>query len=707
MEHAHPGAETDLLDSAWISQLSQSRGGRLLQAHLASVEDMVVSEGRNGAVQACVENRKSFLYALIRSVRNGQSNPCNLPKKLPKFVAVVNLSGEQTILYSEKDTLIRKLCSRSAVTHPQTLRNQLMEFSKWVDTKRASCSDVEEAFVLVVFQLPWQAGVGCMHWEVNDVVVTHGKGATRASLLDREMTLSSMSTGIFKAKPSLRDLESMPCCDGRHVELLNPRQVAAFRDNYTSSNMDYEAEVPTDATPDSASGAAAPRPPAEMGELLRAVMTQRQAMMTELQQIKEELKEEKRKAAAAAAAHAVDLEARLATAALEASEALKLMTGAHDEKAAELAGMQPKMATLVQEQADSKKQHERLSKSYEKFKGQIDAQNKLANTAHQKLTREKVELEEKMAALRDSHKQATGDLTRAHQRELERAVSDEKKRVTALRVKVTSSERLINQLAESNDRKDAELAVTTSELGEASGKLKALSIETKEQRDEINALKVELATVDVSCGKLRSEIKTAKERHVKELEVLQTSLRENEDNAASLCDALAQNSHTRSVACETDTVGTMTHQCAMTQTDQARVLPEDVPSSVNLLSKVDDKLVSVSGTFAKSEEADTPTQLVQPTEDEELAVTGTTTDAQLSSPPMYREPIDMPPSFHAMTALTAVQWLVQWTHSCESMMQQQQFPYDPNQQYYHHTSQQYTFNGQPFARGRGRGRGGF
>jgi hypothetical protein len=150
----------------------------------------------------------------------------------------------------------------------------------------------------------------------------------------------------------------------------------------------------------------------------------------------------------------------------------------------------------------------------------------------------------------------------------------------------------------------------------------------------------------------------------------------------------------------------------MTQTDQARVLPEDVPASVQLLSKVDDKVVSVSGTFTKSdghEEDDTPKPVVQPTEDEELAVTGTTTDAPLSSPPLYREPMDMPPSFHAMTALAAVQWLVQWTHSCESMMQQQQhFQYDPNQQYYHHqASQQYMFNGQPFARGRGRGRGGF
>jgi hypothetical protein len=708
MENPHLGGETDLQDSAWVSQLSHSRSGRLLQAHLASVEDIIVTEGRNGSVQACVENRKSFLYALIQSVRSGQSNPCNLPKKLPKFIAVVNLSGENTILYSDRDTLMRKLCSRSTVTHPQTLRNQLMEFSKWVNTKQ--CSDVEEAFVLIVFQLPWQAGIGCMHWEVNNVLVTHGKGAARANLVDREMTLSSLTTGIFKAKPSLRDLESMPCCDGRHVELLNPRQVAAFRDHYTSANLDFEVETPTDATAAAASNAAAPRPAAEVGELLRAVMKQRQAMMTELQQVKDELKEEKRKAEAAARAHEATLEARLATAAAEAGEALKLMTGAHDEKAAELAGMQPKMATLVQEQAESKKQHERLSKLYEKFKGQIDAQNKLANAAHQKLTREKAELEEKMAALISSHKQATGDLTKAHQRDMERAVSDEKKRSAALRVKVTSSERLMNQLAENNDRKDAELAVTRAELSEASGKLTALAVETKEQRDEINALKMELAVVDSSVGKLTSEIKTAKERHAKELEVLQTSLRENEDNAASLCDALAQSSHTRSVACETDTVGTMTHQCAVTQTDQARVLPEDVPASIQLLSKVDDKLVSVSGTFATNEEDDTPKPLVQPTEDEELAVTGTTTDAQLSSPPLYREPIDMPPSFHAMTALTAVQWLVQWTHSCESMMQQQQqqhFQYDPNQQYYHQASPQYMFHGPPSMRGRGRGRGGF
>jgi len=694
MEHAHPGAETDLHDSVWISKLSHSRGGRLLQSHLASVEDMIVTEGRNGSVQACVENRKSFLYALSRSVRNGQSNPCNLPKKLPKFLAVVNLSGENTILFSEKDALLRKLCGRSTVTHPQTLRNQLMEFSRWADTKR---SDVEEAFVLIVYQLPWQAGVGCMHWEVNTVLVTHGNGA---SLVDRELSLSSLSTGIFKAKPSLRDLETMPCCDGQHVELLNPRQVAAFRDNYTSSDMDYEVASSTDATPDSASGASAPRPPAEMGELLRAVMTQRQAMMTELQQIKEDLKEEKRKATAAAAAHAVDLETRLATAASAAAEALKLVTGAHDEKGAELAAMQPRMATLVQEQADSKKQHERLSRSYEKFKGQIDAQNKLANTAHQKLTREKAELEKQLAALRDSHKQATGDLTRAHQRELERAVGDEKKRVTALRVKVTSNERLMNQLAENNDRKDAELVVTTAELKEVRGKLEASAIETEEQRNEINARRVELALVDTSVATLRSEIKLTEERHAKELELLKTSLRENEDSAAWLCDALEQNSHTRSVACETDTVGTMTHQCAVTQTDQARVLPEDVPASIQLLSKVDDRLVSVFGTFTKSEEDDTP---AQPTEDEELAVTGTTTTD--APPQLYGEPIDMPPSFHAMTALTAVQWLVQWTHSCESMMQH--FQYDPNQQYYHQASPQYMFHGPGSMRGRGRGRGGF
>ena len=45
----------------------------------------------------------------------------------------------------------------------------------------------------------------------------------------------------------------------------------------------------------------------------------------------------------------------------------------------------------------------------------------------------------------------------------------------------------------------------------------------------------------------------------------------------------------------------------------------------------------------------------------------------------------MMPSFHAMTALSAVQWLLQWTHGCETLMMQQQL----QQQHQHYQHQHY------------------
>ena len=72
---------------------------------------------------------------------------------MPKFVAAVNLSGDRELVYSNTDTFMRMLCSKSTTMHKQELQLQLQQFTDWVNSIGEPS---QESFILITYQLPWQ-----------------------------------------------------------------------------------------------------------------------------------------------------------------------------------------------------------------------------------------------------------------------------------------------------------------------------------------------------------------------------------------------------------------------------------------------------------------------------------------------------------------------------------------------------------------------
>ena len=99
-------------DAAWLSRRSNNYSSRALQDHLACVEDRLDSNGREGSIKEAGCNRETFLAAVNQACLDNTPYPCGLGSEMPRYVAIVNLSGKRMLLTSESDTLMRKLCAR-------------------------------------------------------------------------------------------------------------------------------------------------------------------------------------------------------------------------------------------------------------------------------------------------------------------------------------------------------------------------------------------------------------------------------------------------------------------------------------------------------------------------------------------------------------------------------------------------------------------
>ena len=679
--HHRLGADTDgPRDASWIGRLPKNRAGQLLRNHLACKEDRLRLEGHDDAVQCCVESRRAFLHAVLSNAKRGKDHPCGLPRPMPKYVGVLNLSGERMLVYSGTDTLLRKLCGHSSTTHAQELRIQLQQFSNWLQVQQAAGASTQESFVLITYQMPWETGIRNTHWEVNTVLLTSGASPKDATLIDRGTSLTSLSPCVFKGRPSLADVESLPTPSGKDLELLPPRQVLAFRDDYAASCLDHDDdddEGPQPPQPPHAGEAVglaavqggggfagAAQPPSRKqydnhrDEIVRNVQETHKKLRLEVGQLTRQNAALQTQLDGVAATVDAAVQAKLDEQKAKHDQELKLVCADRDVTKTELEGMRNKMGTMLREQSQISNTHKKLVALHATSKMQHDAQNKLSNSQNQKLVRERNELEERLATQKATHKKALADLGRTHSRDLERAVEDEHRKVVALNDTLVAKDRLMNQLAEINDRKDTELQAVQAQLQASVGRRNA------EDECAIAALRAALRDAE---SELLKERQISSHFHVRmataEAKVLAARAKVLEAKAAK-----AAGVPERSVASSTDTIATATHECASTQTtEQSRVLPEHLPTSVKVLAKVDDALCVVAGTQEGAARRGGGGDTTVGEDASPGSSTGSTnaqtahaTAVQQQQQQQHQDPAETP-HFHALTALSAVQWLVQWT----------------------------------------------
>ena len=735
-----------LRDSAWISRLPKAgRCGRAVQDHLASVELRVQTRGHEGAVQEVTTNRHTLCMAMLSRAQKSRPNPCGLPTPLPKYVVWANLSGNKMLLYTDSDTLMRKLCSRSSVMHPDDIAATMQSFHAHTAESGERLASNQEACVMIFYSMPWQAGIRSQYWEINTLTLSRGTGGSEARLTDRMLTLTSMARRPFMAKPTLAPdaFQKMEIAD-RVLGFLSSKQIETFSDEYRAQCLDDSPD--TDVTEaDKGRGSAEAGPSAgattsavpshmqreadeKLREIMKAMKVERKKLLEELHTTRGHVADIEVEKAAEVGALKVMHDATLAAQQAKHEESTRLLEAICTEKEAELKGLRKTTSTQLTriKQLEGASAKEKAAR--DKARKDTDAQNTLAN-ANIRQQKERIDdLERQLAEREREHERALGESNRTSRQAAERATTEHVKRVAALEQKLEAKERLLNQLGENLERKDAELVALRAELADAAK-------EHAEQKTTEDTLVAQLRETSealddsVAEGARRAAETRAAARSLREADAELARVL-SRPTAAVTAAVAATETHAdgrvwaRSVACETDTVGVQTHSDAITQTSDGRLLPEHLPEDVRVLAMVGHVLVLApgtldSGTSGAEDDSLRPTTDTAPTQpqpdgtvppcvedDDEVAIAtapalktpdanracdpavpasptttaGTGTDER---PPSCAPSTPPPPPELLASVRLLTDWVQHWTQH------QQQHPQQHHPQQHHHQHQQH------------------
>ena len=478
----------------------------------------MVSNGHEGAISQAIRNREAFLAALHHSATTGAPFPCGLAQRIPKYVAIVNLSGKRFLLTSEKDVLVRALCARSSRSTPRELAQQLHRFFLWVESALIGSSS---AFVLVTYSLPWQAGLASAHWEINTVAIAPREDGSKL-VMDRHLSFSSLSEDTFTARPTLS------------TRTIDEATRAAFAVEYVAVDLDAhdDARITTDdddARMKHGGGGGAAAENVRVRSLIVALRAQTSSDRDELRTLQATLKIRrllygrgvaKAELKAAKAADAAD--ARVAIANVERD---RLRTTSQQ---------------LLVEQAEATKRADEAQRQVEKLRRQERAKDGLHNAAMAKKGDEINRLAGQLASAQRAAEEEHEATRRSHEREREGLIARAAQERSGLQEALQFKERALNQLAEVNEARSLDLEAARAELARAAA---------------------EGAARDVAIAALRAELAAA-------------------EAAATTTAAVATTTTTAEASVATDSRGTTTHHHSTTQTGDARVVAEDLPESM-------------------------------------------------------------------------------------------------------------------------------
>jgi hypothetical protein len=487
----------DARDAAWLSRLTGSASARALRDHLACVEDRLDSNGREGSIKEVGCNRETFLAAINRSCLNDTPFPCGLGTTIPRYVAIVNLSGRRMLLTSKTDTLMRKLCSRSWTMHPDQLADQLAQFGYYLEQREAGLAGASIVpgitenqdpsqpppieFVLISYSLPWQAGLAAAYWEINTVCVLRTQTCQRR-VHDRMVTLSSLSSGIFSARPTL----STRVGDGINVAIgtssehtlrfVGDEQLCAFTDSYIAMNLDANV-CSTSSEYDAAlaqNGHKSAAVEAQLRSLIAALRSDRVRDQSEIRMLRatevglrleHEKALEKQNSAAIASIEKVQAEIK---------EREKAANDQVMDNQADLDRLRSTTSKLLSDQEDSMKRTDEALKRVEKYKKQEASKDKLHNAAMNKQASEIKRLVDRIDAEKRAAAEQLADTKRQHSHAMGQLEGRRERETSALQETLRFKERALNQLVENNDSRLAELEDARERLSECRARIAEL-----------------------------------------------------------------------------------------------------------------------------------------------------------------------------------------------------------------------------------------
>ena len=545
--------EKGVADKRFLEHLQRSRAGRILQAHLAGIAVRNEVGARDNSMQEAIDNERVFIKTMGSCLDRGKPFPCGLPAPLPKFIAILNLSGERMLVHSNSCSLIRMLCTRSTQLSPSELVNHVDAFAAHVELSRSDKGKCHVTkFVLLSLSLPWQAGTGAMFWSLSACSFDAAPDS-RVVLHDRQIALTSHSPKAFAGKPVLdRTDHTIPLDDGRDMPLVTSEQVKDFCDAYACACLDPSPRE--DGAVDAALGAERVGPSTRLREdvMHRLVESLRAQTATDKKR-HDALQAEFDDATVTNLGIIAATEVERREEATKHASAIKEVRRERDELEEQIKATSEICEALRREQARQTKAHTKMQERFEQFKRQSESKDALANSTSAKAAMQLKALEDKLAVAQRSLASAKQEASKERDKALEKLAARHAADVERAQTKLEGKKRIIDQLSENNESRNAELASLKANQVEQDEELTRWRQATADAIEAVGAAKV------VADG-ARAEAATARD-----------AARGAADQLAAAQAQLARlEGARRSVGVGTDaeTKSTETHRCATTQTDR-------------------------------------------------------------------------------------------------------------------------------------------
>ena len=469
--------DIDSRDADWLNRMGRGRCAKALRDHLACIEDRFESHGREGSIKEAGCNRETFLSALHQSCTNGTPFPCGLPDPLPRYIAIVNLSGQRMMLTSQSDTLMRKLCARSWQTHPDILKTQLLEFANYIEKRNAGLaqgsivpgmetrkpSSNTSEFVLITYSLPWQSGIETAFWELNTVCIMKTKDGKRA-VHDRTHSLTSLSSTIFAARPTLSSSGggfagismAVGMASQHTLRFVSEDQIRAFGNSYWSVDLDSSKSAGPDQE-ECKSAQAANATELQLRSIIDDLKRQRDISNDEADKLRTELNNLKEAHETAIREQEEEVLAVQTSADGNARDAIE--ANRH-----ELERLRTSNAQLMTDQSKADQQVADITRRMEKMRKQEASKDKLHNAAAAKQAAEIKRLNDKIEAQSRAAAEQLAEAKKQHSHAYDQLEATSERQKATLQETLSWKEKVCNQLVENNDSKLAELEETRVSL---------------------------------------------------------------------------------------------------------------------------------------------------------------------------------------------------------------------------------------------------
>ena len=474
----------------WVANLANHRAGRILASHLACVEAQDEIHGPDSAAQEALSNERVLVYALARSILKRKPFPCGLRARLPMFLAVLNLSGERALVYSDSPALIRVLCARSSVLHRGELEKALKFFE---DYPKDSTEDAMK-FVILSYSMPWQAGTDSEYWHLSACSVD-AVGELDVKLTDRTKHFSSTAAmpceGVSVMEPRTIGVPLSPNGEVKHL-LVSDTDIVRFCDSYSATCLDKSPELVAEVAEADAPVASAKT--AQMRSLVEDLQRQRKEYQRDNRELRDQLKQltntlnttvneafkeekeqEEKYKAESDEVHRV------------AQEKLELAREKCATLRLEIGTAEADRNKALRKESKTKKLHEALQTKHALAERQSAAKDALHNAALSQHVATISRLEGLLAASGEKAKAARAELERSHATSIQCADEAHVAATQKLTLALESKERICNQLSENNERRDVEVESHKTHQAEQDQRITDLEARIKALNHKLSA----------------------------------------------------------------------------------------------------------------------------------------------------------------------------------------------------------------------------